>query len=98
MLAAICTYILIKSGDLCASLATECGITAANFAKYNPRATPTLCSTLVIGKPVRCSSRSLPDPIPQKNLDGNGATYTVKSGDYCPLAADQGSGLDVRQI
>ncbi|TFA97437.1 hypothetical protein CCMA1212_010831 [Trichoderma ghanense] len=83
--AAVCSYILVKSGDSCASLASRCGISAANFTKYNPSST--LCSTLKVGEPVCCSSGSLPNLTPQKNPDGTCASYTVKSGDYCALIA-----------
>ncbi|KAL6876786.1 glycoside hydrolase family 18 protein [Trichoderma novae-zelandiae] len=84
--AAVCSYILVKSGDSCASLASRCGISAANFTKYNPSST--LCSTLKVGEPVCCSSGSLPNLTPQKNPDGTCASYTVKSGDYCALIAE----------
>lgn len=85
ILAQVCTYILVNSGDSCASLATRCKISAADFTKYNPSST--LCSTLAIGEPVCCSSGSLPNLTPQKNPDGTCASYTVKAGDYCGLIA-----------
>jgi chitinase len=83
--AAVCIYILVNSGDSCASLATRCGLTASNFTKYNPSST--FCSNLTIGEPVCCSSGSLPNLTPQKNPDGTCASYTVKSGDYCASIA-----------
>ncbi|KAL7929500.1 hypothetical protein V8C35DRAFT_315430 [Trichoderma chlorosporum] len=85
MLAAVCTYILVQSGDSCASLATRCGITAADFTKYNPNSS--LCPTPTIGQPVCCSSGALPNLTPQKNPDGTCASYAVKSGDDCALIA-----------
>lgn len=45
-----------------------------------------------------CSSGFLPDPTSSKNSDGTCATYTVKSGDYCALVANRGSGPNVGQI
>ncbi|OTA05019.1 hypothetical protein A9Z42_0056530 [Trichoderma parareesei] len=83
--AAVCSYILVQSGDSCASLATRCGITPANFTKYNPSST--LCSTLQPKQPVCCSAGTLPNLAPQPSANGTCATYTVKSGDYCDLIA-----------
>lgn len=85
MLAAARSYILVQSGNPCASLATRCGITAADFTKYNPSST--LFSTLAVGEPVCCSSGSLPNRTPQKNPDGICASYTIKSRDDCALIA-----------
>ncbi|RFU75458.1 killer toxin subunits alpha beta [Trichoderma arundinaceum] len=83
--AAVCSYILVQSGDSCASLATRCGITPANFTKYNPSST--LCSTLQPRQPVCCSAGTLPNLAPKPSANGTCATYTVKSGDYCDLIA-----------
>ncbi|PTB65189.1 carbohydrate-binding module family 50 protein [Trichoderma citrinoviride] len=83
--AAVCLYILVKSGDSCAGLASRCGISGANLTKYNPSST--LCSTLKVGEPVCCSSGSLSNLTPRKNTDGTCASYTVKSGDHCALIA-----------
>ncbi|KAL7802066.1 glycoside hydrolase family 18 protein [Trichoderma aethiopicum] len=69
--AAVCSYLLVKSGDSCASLASRCGISAADFTKHNP--SPTLCSTLAVGEP--------------KHPDGTCVSYTVKKGDDCALIA-----------
>lgn len=63
-----CDYILVASGDSCASLVSECGITAAELAKYNPD--DSLCSSLAVGQPSCCSGGSLPDLTPQPNDDG----------------------------
>ncbi|KAL7782928.1 glycoside hydrolase family 18 protein [Trichoderma ceciliae] len=83
--AAVCSYILVQSGDSCARLATRCGITPANFTKYNPSST--ICSTLQPKQPVCCSAGTLPNLAPQPSPNGTCATYTVKSGDYCDLIA-----------
>lgn len=74
--------------DLCiagASLATECGITAAEFTEYNPSST--LCSTLTVGEYVCCSSGTLPDYAPSPYANGTCATYLVEAGDDCSSIA-----------
>ncbi|THC89832.1 hypothetical protein EYZ11_010716 [Aspergillus tanneri] len=82
-----CDYVLVVSGDSCASLVSKCGITAADLAKYNP--SNTLCSSLAVGQPICCSKGSLPDLTPQPNKDGTCYSYTVKDGDYCALLAEK---------
>lgn len=82
-----CSYVLVVSGDSCATLASECGITAAELSQYNPSST--LCSTLAIGEPICCSAGSTPDLSPKPGLDGLRYSYTVKSGDYCALLAQE---------
>ena len=76
-----CSTVQVKSGDSCASLATECGISATDFTKYNND--PSLCSTLTPGQHVCCSSGSLPDFAPKPQEDGTCATHTVVSDDTC---------------
>ncbi|KAL2131058.1 hypothetical protein VTI74DRAFT_5597 [Chaetomium olivicolor] len=76
-----CSYILVQPGDGCGSLATRCGITGVEFAQYNPSST--LCSTLVPGQPVCCSSGLLPKLAPQPSSDGTYATHNVQTGDSC---------------
>jgi hypothetical protein len=80
-----CTTVQVVSGDGCASLATECGISGADFTTYNPD--PNLCATLQVGQHVCCSAGTLPNFAPQPNADGSCATYTVQSGDYCSAIA-----------
>lgn len=80
-----CTTIQVQSGDSCASLAARCGIPPANFTQYNP--SPTLCSTLVPGEHVCCSSGPLPDYTPSPNSDGSCASRYVQPGDYCAYIA-----------
>jgi hypothetical protein len=82
-----CRYVLVVSGDSCASLATECGITATQLSEYNPSST--LCSTLAVGQPICCSAGSLPDLRPQPNADGTCYSYTVQQDDYCALLAEK---------
>lgn len=82
-----CSYVLVVSGDSCATLASECGITAAELSQYNPSST--LCSTLAVGEPICSSAGSIPDLSPKPSSDGVCYSYTVKSGDYCALLAQE---------
>jgi chitinase len=76
-----CSTIQVKPGDSCGSLATACGISAADFTKYN--SDPSLCSTLTPGQYVCCSAGSLPDLSPKPQEDGTCAVHKVVSGDTC---------------
>ena len=76
-----CRSITVVSGDSCGSLATKCGISPADFTKFNPN--PTLCSTLGVGQHVCCSAGTLPDLTPKPNSDGSCATLVVASGNTC---------------
>jgi chitinase len=80
-----CSYIQVIPGDSCGALASRCGITGAQFESFNR--IPSLCSTLQVDQFVCCSAGTLPDFSPQPNPDGNCATYTVQSGDWCDLIA-----------
>ncbi|KAL5086669.1 hypothetical protein Trisim1_008754 [Trichoderma cf. simile WF8] len=84
-----CSTIQVVSGDSCGSLAAECGISAQQFAQFNPSST--LCSTLAVGQYVCCTSGSLPDRSPKPNPDGSCARYNVQPGDYCALIAAENS-------
>ncbi|KAI0476854.1 class V chitinase Chi100 [Xylaria cf. heliscus] len=80
-----CSTIKVAAGDTCATLAAECGITPATFTNYNPGST--LCSTLVPGQHVCCSSGTLPDYTPSPYKNGTCYTYTVIKGDSCSSLA-----------
>ncbi|KPM37522.1 hypothetical protein AK830_g9049 [Neonectria ditissima] len=80
---ATCKSIKAANGDSCLSLAKKCGVTLANFQKYNPG--KSFCSSLQPNQPVCCSAGTLPTPKPGK--DGTCATYTVQSGDWCTKVA-----------
>ncbi|EEA25067.1 conserved hypothetical protein [Talaromyces marneffei ATCC 18224] len=90
-----CSYTTVVSGDGCASLATRCGITAAELSTYNP--SPTLCSTLAVGEIIYCSAGSVPDLSPQPSSDGCGPQVSgttrpsnwsdISSLNPCPLNA-----------
>lgn len=76
-----CRAIQINDGDSCASLASKCGISGAQFTNYNSDSK--LCSTLMKGRWVCCSSGDLPDKRPKAQADGTCYTLTVNSGDSC---------------
>ncbi|PKX96685.1 class V chitinase Chi100 [Aspergillus novofumigatus IBT 16806] len=80
-----CRTIQVESGDSCASLAAECGITPAQFTQYNPSSS--LCSSLTPGKHVCCSAGTLPDFTPKPGADGYCYSYLVKTGDSCASLA-----------
>jgi hypothetical protein len=83
--AAECTTTEVHTGDSCGSLATKCGISGADFTKYNSKSD--LCSTLAEGQHVCCSSGSLPDFAPKPNADGSCATYHIQAGEGCSVIA-----------
>ncbi|RAK98113.1 glycoside hydrolase [Aspergillus ibericus CBS 121593] len=80
-----CSYVQVISGDSCASLVEECGISADDFYDYNPSSD--LCSTLTVGQYVCCSSGDLPDFAPSAYANGTCCTYDVVSGDSCSALA-----------
>ncbi|KAI5465033.1 hypothetical protein BGZ63DRAFT_401934 [Mariannaea sp. PMI_226] len=80
---ATCKSIKAGDGDSCASLAKKCGISLADFQKYNPGSS--FCSSLQPTQPVCCSAGELPKPQPSQ--DETCATYTVQGGDWCAKIA-----------
>ncbi|KAJ8126287.1 hypothetical protein O1611_g7351 [Lasiodiplodia mahajangana] len=80
-----CSTVQVVAHDTCATLAAECGITPAEFTDYNPSST--LCSTLVPGQHVCCSSGTLPDYTPSPYANGTCYTYTVITDDTCAALA-----------
>lgn len=84
-----CRTIRVVSGDSCGTLASKCGISGADFTKYNPKAN--LCATLAVGQEVCCSAGTLPDRTPKPNPDGSCATYVVQAGDWCDKIATANS-------
>ncbi|KAI0385605.1 glycoside hydrolase family 18 protein [Hypomontagnella monticulosa] len=85
---ATCKYLKVVSGDGCGSLASKCGISGADFTKYNSKVD---CSGLQPGDYVCCSAgdpytEPKPDP-PQPNADGTCASYVIKNGDTCDALA-----------
>lgn len=63
-----CRAVRVHSGDSCGSLADQCGISGADFTKYNSDAS--LCASLIEGQHVCCSSGDLPDFRPKADGDG----------------------------
>lgn len=90
-----CTTQKVASGDTCGTLASKCGISPADFTKYNPG--DKMCSTLQPGQRVCCSAGTLPDITPKPNSDGSCAVYSVQPDDYCALIAAN-NGLTVNQL
>ncbi|GAW26853.1 putative glycoside hydrolase family 18 protein [Rosellinia necatrix] len=75
----------VVSGDSCGSLASKCGLKAADFTKLHPASD--YCATLQVGQRVCCTHGTLPDIVPKPNADGSCSVYTVKSGDGCSVIA-----------
>ncbi|KAK3939523.1 hypothetical protein QBC46DRAFT_459640 [Diplogelasinospora grovesii] len=90
-----CTTEKVVSGDSYGALASRCGISGADFTRYNPD--PNFCSTLQPGQLVCCSSGSLPDVRPKPNEDGSCASHLVVSGDTCSALAGS-NGLKLEDI
>lgn len=96
---ATCSYMRVDSGDGCASLAAKCGIRGSDFVKFNPQSD--LCSTLVPGNYVCCSSGDpyVPPkpPAPKPDADGTCATHLIENGDTCAALAKK-YGITVEDI
>lgn len=75
----------VISGDGCGSLASKCGISAADFMKVNTKTN--LCATLAVGQQVCCTNGKIPDLKPKPNANGNCATYTTQKDDSCSVIA-----------
>ncbi|KAI3322279.1 glycoside hydrolase family 18 protein [Xylariaceae sp. AK1471] len=75
----------VVSGDSCGSLASKCGLKAADFTKLHPASD--YCATLQVGQRVCCTHGILPDIVPKPNADGSCLVYTVQSGDGCSVIA-----------
>ncbi|RYP14424.1 hypothetical protein DL765_006367 [Monosporascus sp. GIB2] len=80
-----CKTRAVISGDSCGSLASKCGISAADFMKVNTKSN--LCSTLAEGQRVCCSKGKMPDLKPKPDANGNCATYMTKKDDNCSKIA-----------
>lgn len=75
----------VQDGDSCAAIASRCGISGADFTKYN--SAKGFCSKLKPGQHVCCSSGTLPDFSPKPHKDGSCATTTVGDGESCSTIA-----------
>ncbi|KAJ5647453.1 hypothetical protein N7490_003825 [Penicillium lividum] len=82
-----CRTVQVDFGNGCPELATKCGISAADFTKYNSASN--FCSTLKPKQHVCCSEGTLPDFSPKQNDDGSCYSYQVQDDDNCDnLAAE----------
>jgi GH18 family chitinase len=85
-----CRTIQVEEHDLCPGLATRCGISIADFNKYNPGG-EAFCNNLKVKQHVCCSSGDLPDLRPKPNEDGSCHAYQAQGDDNCDsLAAEYG--------
>ncbi|EIT73813.1 chitinase [Aspergillus oryzae 100-8] len=84
-----CSTIKVLEGDSCGTLANRCGVSGADFGKYNTQSN--LCSSLQPGQHVCCSAGTLPDFRPKPNPDGSCATYTVMVDESCKSIATANS-------
>ncbi|KAF9882859.1 hypothetical protein FE257_004945 [Aspergillus nanangensis] len=84
--ATTCTTKQVILGDSCPGLAAECGISTADFTKYNPSLP---CNNLPVGQHVCCSSGGLPDYTPKPDSDGNCFKHMIALGDVCSVLAAQ---------
>jgi hypothetical protein len=86
---AACRYVEVISGDGCSILASRCGISGADFTKYNPAST--FCSSLKVGDYACCSAGdryTKPKPVaPSPNADGTCATHLIVDKDTCAALA-----------
>jgi hypothetical protein len=94
---ATCRYIEVVSGDGCSSLASRCGISGADFTKYNSASS--FCSSLRAGDYACCSAGdryTKPKPVaPTPNADGTCATHLIADKDTCgALATKYGITVD----
>ena len=85
----MCKAIKVEDGNSCGTLATRCGISPADFTKYNPD--ENLCSSLRAGQHVCCSAGTLPDYSPKPNEDGACHAYTIQNNDDCTAIASANS-------
>jgi len=93
---ALCRDSQVVEKDSCGALVTRCGISGADFTKFNSK-TANLCSTLKPKQYVCCSAGELPDHTPQPSLDGICASYQVQPNDGCTSIADS-FGINVTRI
>ncbi|KAG9080401.1 hypothetical protein FRC06_006634 [Ceratobasidium sp. 370] len=75
-----CKTATVESGDGCASMATKCGLSPADFTTYNPKLD---CSTLSPGQWVCCGAGTLPSRRPSQNSDGSCYAIDVVDGTTC---------------
>ncbi|KAM0325563.1 hypothetical protein ACHAQA_007550 [Verticillium albo-atrum] len=77
----------VGSGDDCWTMAQRCGITLANFYKFNPA--KGLCDPLMDKIWVCCNEGEVPDFRPKPDDAGNCHAYNVEDDDGCWDIADR---------
>ncbi|KAJ6781351.1 hypothetical protein PWT90_02762 [Aphanocladium album] len=77
----LCRSIQVEQNDSCGKLAEKCGISGADFTKYN--SAEGFCANLRPKQHVCCSTGDMPDFRPKPNADGSCATVTVTTGENC---------------
>ncbi|KXJ85657.1 hypothetical protein Micbo1qcDRAFT_127692 [Microdochium bolleyi] len=80
-----CRVEAVYAGDSCSKIAQRCGISLADFNKYNPD--PTTCNPLQQGGRVCCSAGSLPDIRPEPEAPGECRSYVVQKDEPCAVLA-----------
>ncbi|KAI8160931.1 putative glycosyl hydrolase, family 18 [Colletotrichum sp. SAR 10_70] len=85
----------VESQDTCTALASKCGISPADFMKFNSKTG--LCASLQPGQHVCCGRGNLPDLRPKPNPDGSCHEYTTKKDDFCASIAAE-NGLTVEDL
>lgn len=77
-----CRTIQVQDEDICDTLASRCGISRADFNKYNV-GDDQFCKGLKPKQHVCCSAGSMPDFAPPQNADGSCFTHKIVDGDSC---------------
>ncbi|KAL3429936.1 glycoside hydrolase superfamily [Aspergillus tetrazonus] len=82
-----CSTVQVEPGDSCATLATKCGISPAEFTKYNYE--KGFCSKLMPNQHVCRTEGEIPDFSPKPSEDGSCFSFQVEENDNCGnLAAE----------
>jgi chitinase len=92
---ATCRTTAVYAGDTYESLTKACGISLADFAKYNPDLD--LRSKPQGGKHVCCCSGQLPSFTRQANADGTCASVVVQPDEWC-WALTNANGITVDDL
>lgn len=74
-----CRTVTVKQGDLCADLASRCGVSLESFMSFNPQSN--FCNNLKVPQLVCCCDGTL--PIPKADSDGRCYPHEVGPGENC---------------
>jgi chitinase len=80
-----CTTVEVVSGDTCATLAAECGITTDELTDYNPSSDN--CTAFTVGESVCCSSGTISQVSNAVEVEGDCEKHLVGNGDLCSTLA-----------